>query len=80
MDIPHFLAKVEEIFVVDDKGSVTLESPISDIGVMDSMAMLELQAYADEHVGVLMEPNDITDCVTVGDLLKAIETKKAKSE
>jgi acyl carrier protein len=77
MDISHFLAKVEEVFVVEDKGSVTAETPIDRIGVMDSMAMLELQAFADAQLGVLMEPTDIIGCETVGDLWEAIQKKRA---
>ena len=73
MNQKEFLSRVEEIFAVEQKGSVTPTSTIDQIGVLDSMAVLELQACADEQFGILLEPRDISACKTVADLCKLVK-------
>ena len=73
MNTQDYLKRVEEIFAVKQKGALTAATVIDEIGVLDSMAILELQACADEQFGILLEPRDITACKTVGDLCKLVK-------
>jgi acyl carrier protein len=73
MNQKEFLSRVEEIFAVQQKGTVSPANTIEQIGVMDSMAVLELQACADEQFGILLEPRDISACKTVADLCKLVK-------
>jgi acyl carrier protein len=73
MNTQEYLKRVEEIFAVKQKGVLTAATEIEAIGIMDSMAVLELQACADEQFGIVLEPRDITACKTVGDLCQLVK-------
>lgn len=73
MNTQEYLKRVEEIFAVKQKGVLTATTEIEAIGVMDSMAVLELQVCADEQFGIVLEPNDIKACKTVGDLCQLVK-------
>jgi len=67
MDRPQFYAALEEIFVAD-KGSITDDTTVEQLGKIDSMALLEIQALADEEFNTQVEPDDVKACLTVAAL------------
>jgi acyl carrier protein len=48
---------LEKIFA--SKKAITPDMRLDDVGNVDSVAMLEVQALADEEFGVMLEPSDI---------------------
>jgi acyl carrier protein len=71
MDQPQYLKALEKIFA--SKKAITPDMSLDDVGNLDSMAVLEVQALADEQFGVLLEPRTIADCKTVADLCRLVK-------
>jgi acyl carrier protein len=71
MDLQQYLKALEKIFA--SKKAITPDMRLDDVGNVDSVAMLEVQALADEEFGVMLEPSDIADCKTVADLCRLVK-------
>jgi acyl carrier protein len=71
MDLPQYLKALEKIFA--SKKAITSDMSLEDVGNLDSMAVLEVQALADEQFGVVLEPRTIADCKTVADLCRLVK-------
>ena len=72
LNLPQFMTALEKILVAK-AGSLTPTTVIAAAGTVDSMAVLEIQALADEEFGLQLEPNAIGDCKTVSDLCKLVK-------
>ena len=74
MNLPEFLQAVDDILVTKvNSGPVTPATDLTVEGILDSMAVLEIQALADEQFGIQLEPNAIGDCQTVADLCRLVK-------
>jgi acyl carrier protein len=74
VNLQEFLAAIEKILVQKAKaGPITPATDLTEEGVLDSMAVLEIQALADESFGLQLEPNAIGDCRTVADLCRLVK-------
>jgi hypothetical protein len=72
IDCDNFLRALEELLQVPSKsfhgGEVLRELPC-----WDSLAIVELMAFAAERYSVTMSPKQITSCSTVHDLFLAVQ-------
>ena len=71
MEMPQYLRALEKI--LSSRKTIAPEMSLKDAGNFDSMAVLEVQALADEEIGVVLEPRAIADCKTVGDLCRLVK-------
>ena len=52
------------------------DSGLSSIDVWDSISVLNFIALVEDSFGVIMNPDQISKCVTLGDLFDAVQTSK----
>ena len=71
MDLQQYLKALEKIFA--SKKAITPDMRLDDVGNLDSIAVLDVQALADEKFGLVLEPSDIADCSTVADLCRLVK-------
>lgn len=71
MDLPQYLKALEKILAT--RKTIAPAMALADAGTFDSMAVLEIQALADEEFGVVLEPKQIAECKTVGDLCRLVK-------
>lgn len=68
MNRKELLAKLDEMLFLEP-GTLTGNEALKDLSYWDSMAVLNFMSLLDESCGVTVAPDDISKCVTVGDLV-----------
>lgn len=72
MDKEQFLSDLAEILEED---IVNDSDVLADFDAWDSLSILSIIAYAQEHYKKQLKNNEIRDMVTVADLITLIENK-----
>lgn len=70
----ELLNALEEALVLKP-GTMAPGKALSDIPQWDSVAVVEFQALLDEKLGLEVQPQLITTCVTVSDLIDLAQAK-----
>lgn len=72
----EFIAKFAEIFDDIDISSLNSDTEFRGLDDWDSIAGLSVIAMADEEYGVTLNADDMRGSRTIGDIFKAIESKR----
>lgn len=72
----EFIAKFAEIFDDVDISSLNSDTEFRELDDWDSIAGLSVIAMADEEYGVALNADDMRGSRTIGDIFKAIESKR----
>jgi acyl carrier protein len=75
MSDQEFLSRFSEV-VGTDAASIGLETELRTLEGWDSVAYLGTTVLIEEEMGIAIQPDVLTDSVTIGDILKA--ARKAK--
>lgn len=72
----EFIVKFAEIFDDIDVSSLNADTEFRGLDDWDSIAGLSVIAMADEEYGVTLNADDMRGSRTIGDIFKAIESKR----
>lgn len=67
----EFLDVMDEI--LDTEESVSMDTVLEDLEEWDSLSYVMFQAQMLERIGKKMEPKDVKDAKTIGDLYRLIQ-------
>lgn len=69
----EFINAIEEL-LEEDLGTYDGSEPLEDVG-WDSITFMSFITMVDTKLGKTLSPNDVTPCVTVGDLADLVKDK-----
>ncbi len=72
----EFIVKFAEIFDDIDVSALSADTEFRGLDDWDSIAGLSVIAMADEEYGVTLNADDMRGSRTIGDIFKAIESKR----
>lgn len=72
----EFIVKFAEIFDDIDVSALSADTEFRGLDDWDSIAGLSVIAMADEEYGVALNADDMRGSRTIGDIFKAIESKR----
>ncbi len=72
----EFIVKFAEIFDDIDVSALSADTEFCGLDDWDSIAGLSVIAMADEEYGVTLNADDMRGSRTIGDIFKAIESKR----
>lgn len=75
MDKTAIIAKIAEISETD-VSQITEETKLSDLEHWDSLAYVVFVGFAVDQYSVRITANEMTNAVTVGDLINLVESKR----
>ena len=75
MNILNFINEIEESVVMVDKGSLKLDTVLSDLEEWDSLAIISVIALIDSQFNITVNSEKLKSCVTVGDIIDIIKDK-----
>lgn len=70
--ISNFVEEFEEL----NKSEVTFEDKFRDFDEWDSMTAMMIIAMIDEKYEVVVEPEELKLCITIGEIFNLVESKK----
>ena len=70
----EFIAELEVLMEMDP-GALSVEMPLQEIAQWDSMSAIGLIAMADAKLGVVVKPQKLFECRTIGDLVDLVGEK-----
>jgi acyl carrier protein len=73
MDKSKFFTELAELLDTD-VSNLNPDAHLEDLG-WSSLAVVSFIAFADENFGVILEPSKLTECKTVGDLIRLLGGK-----
>ena len=59
-----------------DEGSIGLDTELASLEGWDSVAYLSTMTFLDEQMGVVLNPDQMLEAVTVSDILKMARSKE----
>ena len=72
----EFISRMEQDLEIP-AGRIGPTSRIKEVPEMDSMGILSVMTMVDSEYGIVLKPDDIARCETVGDLWEAVSTRLA---
>ena len=76
MNTEEFLANVKDVLEIEDR-EIALEDEFRSYDEWSSLAFLSLIAMIDDEYDVILDGNTFKTLITLGDVMKAIETAQA---
>ena len=75
MKTQEFIHEFEENVVMVEKGTLSLETVLSELEEWDSMAIVSTIALFDQNFGIQISGEKINSCKTLGDLVALVKHK-----
>lgn len=76
MNTEEFLANVKDVLEIEDR-EIAIEDEFRSYDEWSSLAFLSLIAMIDDEYDVILDGNTFKTLITLGDVMKAIETAQA---
>ncbi len=72
MDRIDFLKRLDELLELKP-GTLSPEDRLQDLEGWDSLAVMGFIALADEHYSVILSPQQLASCKSVGELIQLVD-------
>lgn len=77
----QILDHIQTEYVLDDR-ALSVDMPLIENGIIDSMGLFRLIAFLEEHFGIKVAPNEVTlnHFRTVNDIAELVNAKQKQPE